>query len=381
MQSVAVGWYLYDLTADPMALAYVGLSVFVPIALFTLPGGDVADRVDRRFILGSAHLVQAVCAALFVFLTASKTEELWPFYAVLALSGAARAFSGPAMQSFIPFLVPREQFAPAVAWTSSVSQTATVLGPAAGGLLYLFGPQATFAACLAMSLCVAGAMTAIRVRGGIAGPRSGTPLARVVEGLRYLRRQRILLGAISLDLFAVFLGSITALLPIYARDILGVGPDGLGVMRSSLAAGAVAAGVLLAHFPAQQELHAGKALFAGVAIFGVAALIFGLSTHFVLSIATLAVMGAADMVSVFVRSSIIQLGTPDEMRGRVASVHMLFVGAANELGDFRAGVAAAWLGAVPAVLAGGVCTLAVVAVWGGLFPELRRVQRLADVRS
>src|SRR5439155_8226805 len=164
----------------------------------------------------------------------------WPFYAVLALSGAARAFSGPAMQSFIPFLVVREQFAPAVAWSSSVSQTATVLGPAAGGLLYLFGPQATFAACLAMSLCVAAAMIAIRVRGGIAGPRSGTPLSRVVEGVRYLRCQRILLGAISLDLFAVFLGSITALLPIYARDILNVGPDGLGIMRSSLAVGAAA---------------------------------------------------------------------------------------------------------------------------------------------
>ena len=381
MQSVAVGWYLYALTGNPMALAYIGLSVFIPIALFTLPGGDVADRVDRRFILGSAHLVQAVCGALFVSLTLLRTEQTWPFYAVLALSGAARAFSGPAMQSFIPFLVPREQFAPAVAWTSSVSQTATVLGPAAGGLLYLLGPEATFVACLAMSLCVAAAMLGIRVRGGIAGPRSGTPLTRVVEGLRYLRRQRILLGAISLDLLAVFLGSITALLPIYARDILGVGPDGLGVMRSSLALGAVAAGVLLAQFPSQQELHAGRALFAGVAVFGLAALVFGLSTNFFLSLAALVVMGAADMVSVFVRSSVIQLGTPDEMRGRVASVHMLFVGAANELGDFRAGAAAAWLGALPAVLAGGACTLAVVGVWGTLFPELRKVKRLADVRS
>jgi MFS family permease len=381
MQSVAIGWYLYDLTGDPMVLAYAGLSVFVPIALFTLPSGDIADRVDRRFILGSAHLVQAVCAALLVFVTAAQIREAWPFYAVLGLSGAARAFSGPAVQSFIPFIVPRDQFAPAVAWSSSANQTATVLGPAVGGLIYLLGPQATFAACLAMSLCVATAMISIRARGGIAAAHSGTPLSRLAAGLRYLRRQRILLGAISLDLFAVLLGSITALLPIYARDILEVGPDGLGIMRSSLAVGGVAMGLLMAQPPVQQKLHAGHAIFAGVLFFGVSALVFGLSSSFTLSLVCLAVMGGADMVSVFVRSSIIQLGTPDEMRGRVASVHMLFVGAANELGDFRAGAAAAWLGAVPAVLAGGVCTLFVVGLWSMMFPQLRRVERLADVRS
>ena len=381
MQSVAIGWYLYDLTGDPMVLAYAGLSVFVPIALFTLPGGDVADRVDRRFILGAAHLVQAVCAALLVVLATAKTAQPWPFYGVLALSGAARAFSGPAMQSFIPFLVPRDQFAPAVAWSSSANQSATVLGPAVGGLIYLLGSQATFAACLVMSLCVATAVILIRVRGGIISVQSGTRRSRLVAGLRYLRRQRILLGAISLDLFAVLLGSITALLPIYARDILAVGPDGLGIMRSSLAVGGVAVGLLLASLPAQRQPHAGRALFAGVAVFGAAALVFGVSQHFVLSLVTLAVMGAADMVSVFVRSSIIQLGTPDAMRGRVASVHMLFVGAANELGDFRAGAVAAWLGAVPAVLVGGVCTLTVVALWTRMFPGLRKVERLADVKT
>jgi MFS family permease len=381
MQSVAIGWYLYDLTGDPMVLAYAGLSVFVPIALFTLPGGDIADRFDRRFILGAAHFAQAVCAALLVVLALMKTAQPWPFYAVLALSGAARAFSGPAMQSFIPFLVPRDQFPSAIAWSSSLSQTATVLGPAVGGLIYLAGPHATFAACLVMSLCVAAAMMAIRTRGGLATAQAGTPLSRLMDGLRYLRRQQILLGAISLDLFAVLLGSITALLPVYARDILEVGPDGLGIMRSSLAVGAVAAGLALTSAPVQQRLHAGRAIFAGVAVFGIAALVFGVSHNFVLSLVTLAVMGAADMVSVFVRSSIIQLGTPDPVRGRVASVHMLFVGAANELGDFRAGAAAAWLGSVPAVLFGGVCTLGVVLMWSAVFPQLRRVQRLTDVRS
>lgn len=380
MQSVAIGWYLYDLTGDPMVLAYAGLSVFVPIALFTLPAGDVADRIDRRLILGSAHLVQAAGAAVLVFVTASQTREIWPFYAVLALSGTARAFSGPAVSSLLPFLVPRERFPPAVAWSSSANQTATVLGPAVGGLMYLAGPAAVFAACLVLSLLVATSMFAIRSRGGVFGAKTGSAVARVLEGLRYLRRQRILLGAISLDLFAVLLGSITALLPIYARDILGVGPDGLGLMRSSLAVGAVAMGLLLAQLPAPRQPHAGRALFIGVALFGIAVLVFGVSQSFVLSLVTLAVMGAADMVSVFVRSTVVQLGTPDAMRGRVSAVHSLFVGAANELGDFRGGAVAAWLGTVPAVLAGGLATLTVVGLWAWLFPELRKVERMADVR-
>ena len=381
MQSVAIGWYLYDLTGDAMVLAYAGLSVFVPIALFALAGGDVADRVDRRVILGSAHLVQATCAAILIYVTTIKTTQPWPFYAVLAVSGTARAFSGPAVASFIPFLVPRERFAPAVAWSSSANQVATVLGPAVGGLIYLAGPQATFSACMLLSLCVAASMVSIRARGGVVRAKTGTAISRVVEGLRYLRRQRVLLGAISLDLFAVLLGSITALLPIYARDILQVGPDGLGIMRSSLAVGAVAMGLLLTQLPAQRQPHAGGALFVGVAVFGLAALVFGFSTSFFISLATLMLMGAADMVSVFVRSTVIQLGTPDEMRGRVSSVHSLFVGAANELGDFRAGAMAAWIGAVPAVLAGGVATLAVVGLWAWLFPELRRVKSLTDTAT
>jgi MFS family permease len=381
MQSVAIGWYLYDLTGDAMVLAYAGLSVFVPIALFTLPAGDVADRVDRRLILGAAHLAQAAGAGVLLLITATQTRETWPFYGVLALTGTARAFSAPAVSSFLPFLVPRERFPSAVASSSSVSQTAMVLGPAVGGLIYLAGAPATFAACVVVSLLVAISMFSIRVRAGVIQAKTGTPISRVVEGLRYLRHQRILLGAISLDLFAVLLGSITALLPIYARDILGVGPDGLGIMRSSLAVGAVATGLVLAQLSPARQPHAGRALFLGVTLFGIAVLVFGLSSVFLLSLASLVIMGGADMVSVFVRASVVQLGTPDEMRGRVSAVHSLFVGTANELGDFRAGAMAAWLGAVPAVLAGGLATLAVVGLWSWLFPELRRVERLSDVKA
>jgi MFS family permease len=220
----------------------------------------------------------------------------------------------------------------------------------------------------------------LSIRARVSATQSdASALERVVAGLKYLRRQPVVLGAITLDLFAVLLGSVTALLPIYARDILHVGPDGLGVMRSSIAAGAVGMGLLLANLPAQRQPHAGRAMLGGVAVFGLAVLAFGLSTHYALSVVALAVMGAADMISVFVRSTVVQLGTPDDMRGRVSAVHMLFIGAANEFGDFRAGLVAAWLGAVPAVLAGGICTLAVVALWTRLFPALRRVDRLADV--
>jgi len=380
MQAVAIGWYLYDLTGDPLVLGYAGLAVFVPIAAFTLPGGDAADRFDRRRILGAAHLAQAAGAAILVYLVAVRTAVPWPFYAVLALSGTARAFSGPAVQSFVPFLVPRAQFAAAVGWSSSANQTATVVGPALGGLIYLLGAPATFAACLVLSLLVAGAMLAIRTRVSAASHAGTTAVSRAVAGLRYLRGQPIVLGAITLDLFAVLMGGITALLPVYARDILQVGPDGLGVLRSSIAAGAVTAALVLAHLPASRVPPAGRMLFAGVAIYGVSILAFGLSTSYVFSALALAAMGAADMASVYVRSTVVQLATPDAMRGRVSAVHMLFVGASNELGDFRAGVVAAWLGAVPAVMAGGAGTLLVVALWAWRFPQLRRIDRLGDVK-
>ena len=380
IQSVAIGWHLYSATGDALVLGYAALSVFVPIAVLTLPAGDIADRVDRRRILGAAHAVQATCAAFFLYLVLLDEKQVLAFYGVLALSGAARAFSGPAQQSFTPFLVPREQFGQAVGWGSSANQIATVIGPALGGLIYLAGPWAPFAACLVASPLVALAMLSIGVRISHEGSRDGsTALARVAEGLSYLRRQPVVLGAITLDLFAVLLGSVTALLPIFARDVLEVGPDGLGLLRSGIAVGALSMGLALAHLPAPRQPHAGRAIFGGVAAFGLAVLVFGVSRIFALSFAALVMMGAADMLSVFVRSSVVQLGTPNEMRGRVSAVHMLFVGAANEFGDFRAGVAAAWLGTVPAVMAGGACTLLVVALWARLFPALRGVDRLSDI--
>jgi MFS family permease len=381
MQAVAIGWYLYDLTGSAMTLAYAGLAVFAPIAIFTLPGGDLADRLDRRRILVAAHLLQAVCAATLVALAWERTAAPAPFYAVLALSGTARAFSGPAVPSLLPLLVPRDTFPNAVALSSSANQTAVVLGPAVGGLIYLLGPEVTFGACLAMSLMVAFCMGSIRTPGSTHGAHAGTAVSRALEGFRYLRLKPILLGAISLDLFAVLLGGITGLLPIYARDILDVGPQGLGLMRSSIALGAVLMAIFLAQLPAQRQPHAGRALFGGVALFGVAVMAFSVSASIYLSIAVLAVMGAADMLSVFVRASVVQLGAPDEMRGRVSAVHMLFVGATNELGDFRAGSMAAWLGAVPAALAGGVATLVVVALWRALFPQLRDLARLSDIKT
>jgi MFS family permease len=381
MLSVAIGWHIYDVTSDPMALAYAGLAVFLPIAAFTLPAGDVADRLDRRHIIAVSHFTQALCAAILLGLAASDSGDIWPFYAVLALSGTARAFSGPAISSFTPFLVPRAQFANAVGWSSSASQTAMVLGPALGGVLYLLGAPVVFAVCMTFSLAMTAAVLAIRTRvTPQALEQNSTALSRVISGLAYLRQQPIVLGAITLDLFAVLLGGITALLPIYARDILEVGPDGLGVMRSAIAVGAVSMALLLANLPTARHPHAGRAIFLGVALFGVAILVFGLSTSFVLSLAALFGMGIGDMISVFVRQTVMQLATPDTMRGRVTAVHMLFVNTANELGDFRAGAVAAWLGTVPAVLLGGLGTLAVVGLWACLFPGLRRIDRLADVK-
>jgi MFS family permease len=378
MQWVANGWYLYDLTGDPMTLGWAGLAAFVPIALLTLPAGDLADRVDRRRLLGAAHLIQAIAATLLLFLVATHTAVTWPFYAALVLSGTTRALSGPASKSIVPLLVPREQFAQSVAWTSSTQQIATITGPALGGLIYLLGAPATFAACTVLALLAAVAMLALHTH-VVASEATGNAWARAMAGLRYVKTQPILLGAISLDLFAVLIGGVNALLPVFARDILQVGPAGLGMMRSMFAVGAIGTSLLLAQLPEERQPHAGSALFGGVAAFGVGALIFGFSSYLYLSIAALALMGAGDALSVFVRATIVQLATPADMRGRVSAIHVLFVGCTNELGEFRAGLLGSLFGPVAAVLAGGVGTLAIVALWTRLFPSLRRVDRLTEV--
>ncbi len=379
MQWVAVGWYLYDLTGDPMTLGWAGLSSFIPIALLTLPAGDLADRIDRRWILGAAHLVQASAALLLLLLVFHETAVPWPFYGALILSGSTRALAGPAHKSLAPLLVPREQFAQSVAWAASAQQVATIAGPALGGLIYLAGAPATFAVCFVMALCATLAMVAIRTR-VVAGKETGsTGLQRAIVGLKFVLAQPILFGAISLDLFAVLIGGVNALLPVFARDILHVGPGGLGLMRSMVAVGAIGTSLALAQLPEPRQPHAGKAIFGGVALFGVAVLVFASSRNYFLTLFALFLLGAGDSLSVFVRATIVQLATPQEMRGRVSAIHVLFVGCTNELGEFRAGTMAAWLGAVPAALVGGVGTLLIVALWTRLFPALRRVNRLSEV--
>jgi MFS family permease len=378
MQWVANGWYLYDITRDPMTLGWAGLAAFVPIALLTLPAGDLADRMDRRVLLFWAHLVQAIAAALLLVLVALHTTVTWPFYGALLLSGTSKAFAGPASKSLAPLLVPREQFAQSVAWATSVQQTAIIAGPALGGLIYLLGAPITFAACLVVALVGAFAMLAIATR-VVASKDAGSALTRAVAGLRYLFTQPIVLGAISLDLFAVLLGGVNALLPVFARDILHAGPAGLGILRSTFAVGAIATSLVLAQLPDERQPHAGRALFGGVGLFGVGAIIFGLSGHFPIAMAALFLMGASDAMSVFVRATVVQLATPEDMRGRVSAIHVLFVGCTNELGEFRAGLLASLFGAVSAALAGGIGTLVIVALWTQLFPALRRVDRLTEV--
>jgi len=381
MQWVAVGWYLYDLTGSALTLAFAGLASFVPIALLTLPAGDLSDRIDRRWLLGTAHLIQALAAALLFALVFLKTTATGPFYAALVLSGCTRALSGPASKSLAPLLVPREQFAQSVAWGTSAQQIAIIAGPALGGLIYLLGAPFTFAACTLLALLSALAMVAIRTR-VIASKEGGTnAVQRAIAGFRYLLTQPVVFGAITLDLFAVLLGGVNALLPIFARDILQVGPAGLGVLRSTFAVGAIITSLSLAHLSEPRQPHAGKALFGGVAAFGVGAIVFALSNQFWLSMIALASMGAGDSLSVFVRATIVQLATPQDMRGRVSAIHVLFVGCTNELGEFRAGLLASLLGAAPAAMAGGIGTLVVVALWARLFPQLRRVNRLSEVAA
>ena len=379
MQWVAVGWYLYDLTRDPMTLGWAGLAAFVPIALLTLPAGDLADRADRRIVLFVAHMIQAVAAALLLYLVAVKTTVTWPFYGALVLSGTTRALAGPASKSLAPLLVPREQFAQSVAWGTSAQQIAIITGPALGGLIYLAGAPITFAACFVVALAAALAMLAIRTRVVASKERGSTAFSRAMAGLRYLMTQPIVLGAISLDLFAVLLGGVNALLPVFARDILHVGPAGLGILRSTFAVGAITTSLVLAQLPESRQPHAGRALFGGVALFGVGAILFALSGHFTIAMVALFIMGASDAMSVFVRATVVQLATPEDMRGRVSAIHVLFVGCTNELGEFRAGLLASLFGAVPAALAGGIGTLVIVALWTQLFPGLRRVDRLSEV--
>jgi MFS family permease len=377
MQSVAVGWQIYAATGRPLDLAWVGLAQFLPAAGLSLITGHAADRLDRRHIL---MLCQAALGALSLALFAATRagSGLATIYALLTGVGVARAFIGPATQSMLPTLVPVEHFGNAVAWSASFFQVATVVGPMLGGVLYGVsgGAGVVYAAagtCMFLALTLVAAMA--KTRSGL--PRAATTRASVLAGVRYVRRNPIVLGAISLDLFAVLLGGATALLPVYARDILRLGPWALGALRSAPAAGAAVIAVALARWPIKKR--AGSKMLVCVAIFGAATIVFGLSRSFALSLIALVITGAADMVSVFVRSTLVQLATPEAMRGRVSAVNMVFIGASNELGEFESGVTAQWLGTVPSVVLGGVGTLVVVALWAWRFPKLAGVDRLDNL--
>jgi MFS family permease len=377
MQSVAIGWQIYAITGRPIDLAWVGLAQFLPAVCLSLVTGHVADRFERRRILVACYAAMALLsAALFAF-TRADASHLGPIYAVLVGVGVARAFQGPASQSLLPSLVPLEHFGNAVAWSSSLWQTAMVLGPTLGGVAYAaFGGASKVYAMAAA--CSVGASLLVATMRPIA-PRAGrepTTRASLFAGVKYVWTNQVVLGAISLDLFAVLLGGATALLPVYARDILHLGPWALGILRSAPAAGAAVTGVALALRPI--EKRAGAKMFACVAIFGAATIVFGLSHTFALSLVALVVVGASDMVSVYVRSALVQLATPDAMRGRVSAVNMVFIGASNELGEFESGLTAQWFGAVASVVLGGVGTLVVVGLWAWRFPKLRRVDELRD---
>ncbi len=378
VQSVAVGWQVYDIERTPLALAWVGLAEFVPMFLLTLPAGAVVDHTDQRKVLSVAFFIQAVSAALLLALSVAQVRIAWPFYAVIAVFGIARGFYGPAASSLLAFLVPQERLPKSIALSASAYQAAVIAGPALGGLIYAWGPAQTYLVCL-VSFCVSGLAAA--TYGGRRNKHQELselgPVARVRKGLSFVFSRPVVLGAISLDLFAVLLGGATALLPVFARDILHTGPIGLGALRSAPAIGATCVALLLARRPIAR--HTGVRMFAAVAVFGVATIIFGLSHSMYLSMGALIILGAADQISVFVRSALIQLATPDAMRGRVSAVNMLFIGASNELGEFESGVTAALLGTVRAVVLGGLGTLLVVGLWMRLFPALRRVDRLESV--
>ncbi|RKH33288.1 MFS transporter [Corallococcus sicarius] len=374
IESVAIGWQVYELTGSALALGYTGLAQFLPFLAFSLLGGQVADRFDRRRILALCQGVMLVCSLLLLVFTLGHVTDVRFVYGVLVLFGTARAFYGPAGSALTPYLVPPEELTRAVAVNSTTWNVATIAGPAVGGLLYgWLGGKGVYIASASLCALTVVWILSLHVRTGSAS-REPMSLATLVAGLKFVRGKRLLLGSLTLDLFAVLLGGAVALLPIYARDVLHTGPLGLGLLRSAPAVGAAVVAVLLAFRPLGG--HAGWKMFAAVAVFGAATLVFGVSTSLPLSLAALAIAGAADMVSVVVRHTLELVSTPDDMRGRVGAVNMMCIGASNELGEFRAGSFAEGVGAVNAVVVGAVGTLVVVVLWAWLFPELRQVDRL-----
>ena len=377
VQTVAVGWQVFSVTGDPFDLGMVALSQFLPFVILILPAGHVADRYDRRRVQLLTYLLLAACAAALLGFAIADVTDTAPVFGVMVLFGVARAFNQPTSQALLPNLAPIELFPRAVALNSSLGQIATIAGPAIGGLLVLLGVGVAYA--LSVVLLALAVLLVANLRGGGRHEASTEPmtLETLLSGVTFVRSRPIVLGSISLDLFAVLFGGATALLPIYAGDILAVGPTGLGLMRAAPAVGAAILAAVLTVRPLRR--HVGRWMFGGVVLYGLATIVFGLSTSFALSLAALVAMGAGDMVSVYIRHLLVQLETPDAIRGRVSAVNSVFIGASNELGEFESGLTAAWWGVIPAVVVGGAATLAVAGTWARLFPVLRRLDRFSGV--
>ena len=381
-ESITIGWQVYAIARQSHSVeqgaflvGMVGLVQFLPLFALTFVAGAVADQHDRRLIILSCIAVETICVLILAALALQPHQALWPIFAIAAVFGAVRAFQSPALSATGPMLVPRDILPRAIAWNSLGYQSASIIGPWLGGALCAISPAAAYLAAAGLYAIAACLLVTMRANTKPVNP-GGSRLAMIREGLVYVWTQKIVLGAISLDLVAVLLGGATALLPVYARDILKVGAHGFGALRSGPAIGAAITAFILSR--RQIKHHAGLWMFGGVAVFGAATLVFAESRILILSIAALSVLGAADMISVYVRSSLIQIVTPDPMRGRVSAVSYLFIGASNELGEFETGVVARLLGPVGAAVFGGIGSMAVTGIWAGLFPSLRKADRLTD---
>jgi MFS family permease len=376
MQSVAVGWQIYKITNRPLDLGYVGLAQFLPSILLFLVSGHAADRFNRLKLMIGCLVGFSLCSLLLLIISLNHYRSVGPIYAVIVLLGVVRSFNGPVGRALLPQLVREEHFQNAVAWHSTIFQMALILGPSLGGIIYaLFrGPSPVYAASLLFALIAAIATTRVRIDSQ-ARPRETTNLKTVLAGISYIWNHKIVLGSISLDLFAVLLGGAVALLPVYAGEILHTGPWGVGILRSAFASGAATMAILIAYRPLKSKV--GVTMLCCVGAFGAFTIIFGLSRSLVISMIALVFAGASDMVSVVIRATLVQIATPDAMRGRVNAVDMIFIGASNDLGVFESGVTAQWFGTVRSVVLGGVGTILVTGLWAWFFPALRKVESLS----
>ena len=377
MASVAIGWQVYSVRENPLDLGLVGLAEFLPLLLLAIPAGNLADRLPRRSLYAFAIVVDTLVAASLLVVTFRGVGSVVPFFGLALLTGCASAIGAPAGRALTPSLVPQEILVSALAQRSIAFQLSLVAGPAVGGILFAIRAELVYIVAIVLQIVALGCVLALR-KGRVAVTEGAVGLDEVLAGVRLIRRTSVLFGAISLDLFAVLFGGAVALLPIFAKDILDVGPTGLGFLRTAPAIGSFVAALLIARFSIRRR--AGPTLFVVVAGFGVCMIVFGLSREMWLSMLALALAGAFDMVSVVLRSTILPLVTPDELRGRVNAVEMVFISGSNELGAFESGLAAALIGAVPAVVIGGVATVVIAGVWWKLFPALARVDRLEELR-